>query len=182
MKKWTYHQTFLLLIGVFGLFPLFAGLLSLSGTTLYFGFVSLEILTFFVCCLIFALAVSWLAIWILHRISQRRQKVLTVILLSIVLLALSFFSLVESVFTSPVYCSYISDDGNHTIIVEYEEFLFSSWGNVYELTSPVTMKLLGSYSLDDVYPSENFTVYWHSDSFEIDFGPESHSYEYLKGD
>lgn len=183
MKKWTYHHTFLLLIGLIGLFLLLMGCLSLSGTTLYVGFAPPDILIFFACCLICALALVWLTVWQYRKAEKRWLRILLVVLLILALLIISLCLFLRCAFSPTVgYRTYISDDGMHTIVVEWTEFLFSSWGSVYEKTSPITMKLLGSYRLDDVYPVDNFAITWNSTSFVINFGPESQTYEYLKGD
>lgn len=76
---------------------------------------------------------------------------------------------------SAVYHEFISPDEKHEIVVCEKSFLLGGWGEIYEKTSPITLKLLGEYTTDDgfmPFSSGNYRFEWRDNGFELfyDFG------------
>lgn len=106
-------------------------------------------------------------------------RVLIVLLLVLVLLLVSVFFFAKFVWNvAGSYYAVSSPDGEYTIVVKEREFLFESWGTIYQLTSPVTMVEVGRYSLHDSFPNGNYDIVWQDTCFEITIGGETQKIDY----
>ena len=99
-----------------------------------------------------------------------RSKVAVVIVLILVIGAMLLVAFVQYVFRADCdYYTFVSPDGQHTVIVREESFLFASWGTFYQQTSWCTMEQIGEYWLDEIYPNGNFVFTWGEDGCEVSF-------------
>lgn len=69
------------------------------------------------------------------------------------------------------YETYISPDGEHTIVVKKESWLMGSWGSVFEVDSPFTMRQLCRYSNGD-WVNPEVDIGWYEDYFIISYEKE----------
>ena len=113
--------------------------------------------------LVVLLAVAWIETFPQH-------KVAVIIVLVLILGAMLLVAFAQYVFRADCdYFTFVSPDGQHTVIVKEESFLFASWGTFYQQTSWCTMEQIGRYNLDEVYPNGSFTFTWGEDGCEVSF-------------
>ena len=106
-------------------------------------------------------------------------RVLIVLLLVLVLLLVSVFFFAKYVWNvAGTYYAVSSPDGEYTIVVREREFLFASWGAIYQLTSPVTMVEVGEYWLHDLFPRGDYDIVWMDTYFEITVGGQTQKIDY----
>lgn len=181
MRRWTYHRVFGFLIGLLTAFVGVNLLFTCFGAALYFGTVGSKELVFGTLCIIGTLLLIWFSVWCCHKTSKVWMRIMLAVAMLLLLGVYLIFTLVTYFYAGSPGDNkiYYSPDGTHTVIIHHEYFFFESWGKVYEKTTLFTYKEVGEYRLDDYYPSDRFSIKWHDDFFEVDFGPNTYSYEYL---
>lgn len=100
-------------------------------------------------------------------------------------LGLSFFVfsylLINYVFSpSSEYFEYISDNQKHKIVVNEWSFLQTGGGAIYEKSSIITMKKVGSYVTDDGYcpfANDEYFFVWNENDFKLHYSFPSQSVE-----
>lgn len=75
-------------------------------------------------------------------------------------------------FTPRAYVELVSDDGEHHIVIAEDCYFFSPYGgDIFEKTSPYTMKKLTKYvaGMDFYTPFSDgtYSVSWNEDDFEL---------------
>lgn len=99
-----------------------------------------------------------------------RSKVAVIIVLVFVIGAMLMAAFAQYVFRADCdYYTFVSPDGQRTVIVREESFLFSSWGTFYQQTSWCTMEKIGEYWLDELYPNGDFAFTWCEDGCKVSF-------------
>ena len=98
--------------------------------------------------------------------------VLAVILVLISLLVLIYLLVGIGAWSPRAYVELVSDDGEHQIVIAEDCYFFSPYGgDIYEKTSPFTMKKLAKYTADiDFYTpfsDGKYTVTWNAENFEL---------------
>lgn len=110
-----------------------------------------------------------------------KSKVAVIIVLILVIGAMLLVAFVQYAFRAACdYYTFSSPDGQHTVIVREESFLFSSWGTFYQQTSWCTMEKIGEYWLDEIYPQGNFTFTWGEDGCEVSFCGEKQELKWVR--
>ena len=96
-----------------------------------------------------------------------------IVLLALAVSFVTYFYLLFSLMpTGSIYHEFISDDQQHTIIVNEQSILLSGFGEIYEKTSFCTMKQVGKYTTDDGYrpfSSNGYFFVWNEDNFELHY-------------
>lgn len=110
-----------------------------------------------------------------------RYKVLIWALLVLLVCAILVLSFADYVFSADLsYYVFTSADGQHTVIVQEESYLFASWGTFYELTSPITVEVLGTFQLKDAFPMGEYTFRWSETGCEVTFCGETLQLEWVR--
>lgn len=124
--------------------------------------------------LVLTLAALWLSRYPRHRVAV---VIVTVLVLCVALV----FAFAQYVFRADCdYYTFVSPDGQRTVIIREESFLFASWGTFYEQTSPVTIEKIGSFDLHDAFPNGNYTFQWGKTGCEVTFCGESVALTWVK--
>ena len=110
-----------------------------------------------------------------------RYKILILVLLVLLVCAMLLLSFADYVFSADLSCYvFTSADGQHTVIVQEESFLFTSWGTFYELTSPITVEPMGTFELKDAFPQGEYTFQWSETGCEVTFCGETLQLEWAQ--
>jgi hypothetical protein len=122
-----------------------------------------------------------LALGIALLIRFPRYKMLIWILLVLLVCGMVLLSFADYVFSADLsYYVFSSADGQHTVIVQEESFLFVSWGTFYELTSPITVETMGTFQLKDAFPKGEYTFRWSETGCEVTFCGETLQLEWVR--
>lgn len=108
------------------------------------------------------------------------SKVAVIVVLILVTGAMLIAAFADYVFRADCdYYTFVSPDGQHTVIVREESYLFASWGTFYQQTSWCTMEQIGAYNLDEMYPNGSFTFTWCEDGCVVDFCGETRALKWV---
>ena len=87
----------------------------------------------------------------------------------VVISIFAFFMSVSGPMLDEPKCFEFSD-GEHTIVIEEEAFMFGGWGTVYQVEESGKAVVLKGFTTDDGYRNEgNYDIRWSDDSAEITF-------------
>ncbi|MCQ2475472.1 MAG: hypothetical protein MJ173_06155 [Clostridia bacterium] len=121
-------------------------------------------------------AILFFAGGIIVLLCKNLKKVPAFLMSAVIAAAAVGYSAMLFVFSeSADYHEFITPDEKHEIVVCEKSFLLGGWGEIYEKTSPLTLKLLGEYTTDDgfmPFSSGNYRFEWRDNGFELfyDFG------------
>lgn len=167
MKKRVYSIVFAALCGL-----CLAGLLTIwamerSGIYLWLGGIATPHLSFFFTCEMILLVPIWLITFLWYRISSKRTKILICVVLLLLLvpaLWVQGFNYAWNISTEE-YQVYTSADEAHTIVVMDASYFHSVYGDVYQMTSGITMRKIGSFHGEI---GSRYTVHWEDDHVVIE--------------
>lgn len=182
MKNWSkvFGCIFAVLIGLAALLVCVCAVLWLFGQHLYLPPYSSGEL----CSLSFGAIVVLCMFWAgLHWCMKSKRwytVVLKVFVLSAVMLITVWLLLIAWVFggRSGSFQRCDSPDGQHSIVIESESQFAVEWGTVYVITSPVTMKEIGTFN-GPFYPGTQ-NVIWHDTYVELIRGEETLRFDYTQ--
>jgi len=178
MKKWTYHHVYILLIGLCIFSIILHGILLACDISLILGtYASSEFMFVSICS-----TIAILLIWYIHHTNNQSKHFALGCLATTALIILISFVLISILFQITFNSStkyIIFDSKNHTIVVGHK-YAIDSWGIIYEKTTPITMRKIDTYYLDDAFSSDYIHCTFYGTYFEINFGSISQTYEYLK--
>lgn len=166
MKKAPYHLFLTIPCILFGLLLAAVLFLRQLGVLLWLPFGSTRELAVILSCLFTVLLLGWLALWLWHRTKAAWGKCIIVILLVSSLLLSGAIHVVSYVinFTAVDYEMYTSLDGRYTVVLELQAHYHTKTCDVYIMTSPVTMKKLGTCQWDIATEP---TVTWEGDHVAV---------------
>lgn len=120
-----------------------------------------------------ALLIGAVSFFLIKNCKRMIEKFLVVIPSLLVSVVVIWFMLFGYAFSAEnKYFEYTSDDGQHTIVVSEQSFLFDGHGYIYEKTSFCTMEKVGTYSTDDGYrpfTNDTFFFVWNEENFELHY-------------
>lgn len=123
------------------------------------------------------LFVSGCAVWVYKLAKHKTAPVLfTVVILFFVI---GVFSINTSFSSDYKYYEFRSNDMLYHIVVKEQSYLLAGYGDIYEVTAPGIMTLVGDYTTDDGYrPFSDSKYYfeWSDDSFILYYYYGSDSY------
>ena len=146
-----------------------------GGINLYTGlsFFTIEHIRILFLLLSVTLLPSAILVFMFQNIRNKPLNVLaTVFLALIALVVFAYLVLCVSAYSPMGYAELVSEDGAHHIVIAEDNYFFSPYGGeIYEKTSPFTMKKLQRYTAEiDFYTpfsDGKYTVTWHEENFEL---------------
>lgn len=173
MKKKLSFPKFSLITFIIGVaslvFYAIAILLQMMGTLLYFSGINTDTLYFTILCAGCMLVTTSIAVFLFKNFKHKWISVLISAILTVIIVFLLIF--IRTWYISDTdYFEVTSDDSKHDIVVREWAWLLAGGGNIYEKTSPFTMKEVGSYGTDDGYrpfKDNNYYFVWNENDFEL---------------
>ena len=146
-----------------------------SGTYLYTGlsYFTIDDLRLLILWIVVILVVSAILAILLKNIKKKWRRIWAIFVTTIPAVLILFqFSIGIGAFAPRAYVELISDDGQHHIVIAEDCYLFSPYGgDIFEMTSPHTMKKLAKYpaAIDYYSPfsNNNYSVTWNDKNFEL---------------
>lgn len=162
MKKRVYHIVFAALCGLCLACLLVIWLLERNGTYLWLGGVATPGVRQHLGIALTLLVFAWLMTLLWKGIPWKTAKVLLYPVAAVLLVAALYLQMLGHAWEhgDEYYQAYTSPDGEHTIVVAAASFTFTEFGTVYEKTSAITMREIGSYQWEF---GAGYTVTWEED-------------------
>lgn len=182
MNNWIY-RTFLLLIGLNLLFLCVLFLVYVSGEVVFIGFASSAELAYLSGCCIAVLLLTYIGVVRCKSFDMMWKRLGCIAFLLIFFFIGGLIAFAQFIFSgiSGSYRSYSSPNGQHTIVLQHQSTFAKEWSHVYEMTSPFTMKEIGSNGSSG-YSFDHIEIIWFDDHFIVTQFQSSSEYSYLRGD
>lgn len=179
MKKSVYHIVFAVLCGLCSACLLVVWLLERSGIYLWLGGIATAHLSFFLTGVMILLIPIWLCVSLWHRISSKVARAFLCVGLVLLLLPVLWAQAFGYAWNygAETYTTYTSPDGAHTVVVMDATYFQSVYGDVYEMTSSITMRKLGVFHGE---AGSQYTVHWEEDYVIIEYGGKTTRCELLE--
>lgn len=180
MKKLSYRTVFVVLITLPCLMITLCCILWLFGQHFYFPPFSSEEIVHLSGWTILFLLILWFGVYWCRRSRKWYGVVAKVLVLILVTLFIAWVLLIAAAFGGwmGVYQRFDSPDAQHSIVVEDESVLAVEWTTVYVMTSPITMKKVGSFG-GGFYPSSQ-NILWRETYVELISGRETLLFDYTQ--
>lgn len=150
--------------------------LAARGTYLYLGLAHVGVTDLLLEGAIVLGVLAIVAVTLLLRASRVRRlwRVLVVCATVCAVLLLVGTMLIAAAFSPRAYVALTSEDGAHRVIVAEDAYVFSPYGgDVYELTSDMTMRRIGRYETaaasDRPFSDGRFEAVWQGDALELHY-------------
>ena len=169
MKKRVYHIVFAVLCGLCLACLLVIWLLERNGIYLWLGGITTAHLSFFFTCAVILLIPIWLFAFLWCRISSRAGRIVIGAALALLLVPALWAQGFDYAWdiSAENYQVYTSADEAHTIVVMDASYFHSVYGDVYQMTSGITMAKIGSFHGEI---GSSYTVHWKDDHIVIECG------------
>ncbi len=179
MKKRGYHIFFAALCGLCSACLLVVWLLERSGIYLWLGGIATAHLSFFFTCAVILLVPIWLFAFLWCRISSKAARIMIGAVLALLLVPALWVQSFDYAWniSAEKYQVYTSADEAHTVVVMDASYFHSVYGDVYQMTSRITMAKIGSFHGEI---GSNYTLHWEDDHIVIECGGKKTTC-YLKG-
>ena len=150
------------------------GLREIGGILLWFPFGSTREVVHLLSFVLYCLVPSWLAICLWRRAKTGWSRTVIGILLALVLLSVSAcHGISYGMASAATYEVFTSPDGKQTVVLEKQSYFHTQSCTVYELTSPVTLRILGSGQWEF---GGAYTVTWEGDHVLVENGGKKRYY------
>lgn len=182
MKKWDCicERICKILMRLAALVICGCGVLWLFGQHLYLPPFSSGELCYLSVCVIAVSGLLWLGVDWLRASEKWYHNLFKGIALFLIVLLVEGILFVFSAFSGFVgdFQRCDSPDGQHSIVIENESQFAVEWATVYMMTSPITMKEVGTYG--DILAPKYWNIIWHDNYVELIQGGETLRFDYAQ--